>query len=151
MHAPRSLHLEAVYWILCHLKRCPRQGIYFSSHGHLDIATFADADWVGSLADMRSITSLLILCFLLRVLLLRLFWAPLSITSCSLKREAISLSFKLRRWSILWGKALSWGGMRLRRTGLFSGNHFGVVETGSSILSIYFSHFSVCVFRFHQW
>eukprot|EP00268_Persea_americana_P031201 TRINITY_DN3030_c0_g2_i11.p1 TRINITY_DN3030_c0_g2~~TRINITY_DN3030_c0_g2_i11.p1 ORF type:complete len:117 (+),score=11.59 TRINITY_DN3030_c0_g2_i11:102-452(+) len=75
-------------------------GITDPELGVLD--TFEDVEYERTAVEVSlvvsiKITPLLILCFLLHVLLLRLFLPPPSITSCILKREAISLSFKLRR------------------------------------------------------
>ncbi|RVW16057.1 Retrovirus-related Pol polyprotein from transposon RE1 [Vitis vinifera] len=54
MHAPGLEHFKAVYSILRYLKRTPGRGLLFKSRGHLQIETYNDADWVGSIVDRRS-------------------------------------------------------------------------------------------------
>ena len=54
MHAPRPEHFEVVYKILRYLKRTPCRGLLFKSRGHLQIETYIDADWAGSIVDRRS-------------------------------------------------------------------------------------------------
>ncbi|RVW39635.1 Retrovirus-related Pol polyprotein from transposon RE1 [Vitis vinifera] len=54
MHAPGPEHFEAVYKILRYLKGTPSRGLLFKSQGHLQIETYTDADWAGSIVDRRS-------------------------------------------------------------------------------------------------
>ncbi|RVW66530.1 Retrovirus-related Pol polyprotein from transposon RE1 [Vitis vinifera] len=54
MHAPGPEHFEAIYRILRYLKGTPGRGLLFKSRGHLQIETYTDADWVGSIVDRRS-------------------------------------------------------------------------------------------------
>ncbi|XP_019079594.1 uncharacterized mitochondrial protein AtMg00810-like [Vitis vinifera] len=56
MHAPGPEHFEAVYRILRYLKGTPSRGLLFKSRGHLQIETYTDADWAGSIVDRRSIS-----------------------------------------------------------------------------------------------
>ncbi|RVW32553.1 Retrovirus-related Pol polyprotein from transposon RE1 [Vitis vinifera] len=54
MHAPGPEHFEVVYRILRYLKETPGRGLLFKSRGHLQIETYTDADWAGSIVDRRS-------------------------------------------------------------------------------------------------
>lgn len=54
MHDPRSGHMDVVNRILRYLKGCPGKGILFSSHGHLRVEGYTDADWAGCLDDRKS-------------------------------------------------------------------------------------------------
>ena len=54
MHAPGPEHSEVVYRILRYLKGTPGRGLLFKSRGHLQIETYIDADWAGSIVDRRS-------------------------------------------------------------------------------------------------
>ena len=56
MHAPRTSHLEAVKHILRFIKSSPGKGIFYGSHGHLNIVGYLDANWAGSPDDRRSTT-----------------------------------------------------------------------------------------------
>eukprot|EP00261_Vitis_vinifera_P038360 XP_019079603.1 PREDICTED: uncharacterized protein LOC109123660 [Vitis vinifera] len=47
-------HFEAVYKILRYLKGTPGRGLLFKSRGHLQIETYTNADWAGSIVDRRS-------------------------------------------------------------------------------------------------
>eukprot|EP00257_Ricinus_communis_P018006 XP_015576586.1 uncharacterized protein LOC107261482 [Ricinus communis] len=49
MHAPRTLHLDAVDRILRYLKGTPGQGIWMKNNNNtITVTGFSDADWVGS-------------------------------------------------------------------------------------------------------
>ena len=54
MHAPRPEHFEVVYRILRYLKETPGRGLLFKSRGYLQIETYTNADWAGSIVDQRS-------------------------------------------------------------------------------------------------
>ncbi|KAL6333929.1 hypothetical protein AAG906_039343 [Vitis piasezkii] len=54
MHAPGPEHFEAVYRILRYLKGTPGRGLLFKSREHLQIETYTDANWAGSIVDRRS-------------------------------------------------------------------------------------------------
>ena len=54
MHALGPEHFEAVYRILRYLKGTPGRGLLSKSRGHLQIETYTDADWAGSIVDRRS-------------------------------------------------------------------------------------------------
>jgi hypothetical protein len=54
MHDPRSGHLEVVYRILRYLKRSPKKGFMFKSHGHLNVEGYCDADWASCVDDRQS-------------------------------------------------------------------------------------------------
>ncbi|XP_043687768.1 uncharacterized mitochondrial protein AtMg00810-like [Telopea speciosissima] len=54
MHDPHSSHLDVIYRILRYLKAAPEKGVLFSSHNHLRIESFTDADWAGCPDDWRS-------------------------------------------------------------------------------------------------
>ncbi|KAJ0984738.1 hypothetical protein J5N97_003094 [Dioscorea zingiberensis] len=54
MHDPKVKHIEAVYRILRYLKGNPGKGLWFWSHGHLDVEGYCDADWANYLDDRRS-------------------------------------------------------------------------------------------------
>ena len=54
MHALGPKHFEVVYRILRYLKGTPGRGLLFKSRGHLQIETYTDADWAGSIVDRRS-------------------------------------------------------------------------------------------------
>ncbi|XP_038877628.1 uncharacterized mitochondrial protein AtMg00810-like [Benincasa hispida] len=54
IHAPGSVHFEAVYRILRYLKGTPRKGILFTKHDHLNIEVYTNVDWAGSTTDRRS-------------------------------------------------------------------------------------------------
>jgi hypothetical protein len=53
MHDPRSGHLEVVYRILRYLKRSPKKGFMFKSHGHLNVEGYCDADWASCVDDRQ--------------------------------------------------------------------------------------------------
>ena len=54
MHSPRPEHYEAVLRILRYLKGTPGKGLLFANNGHLEVEVYTDADWAGSITDMRS-------------------------------------------------------------------------------------------------
>ena len=56
MHAPRQLHLDAVFRILRYLKSAPGKGLFFAKNGHMLVEAYTDADWAGSVMDRRSTT-----------------------------------------------------------------------------------------------
>lgn len=51
---PTEKHIKTVYKILQHLKKIPRIGFHFKKSSSKEIEIFTDADWVGSLTDLRS-------------------------------------------------------------------------------------------------
>ena len=54
MHAPRESHYGAVLRILRYLKSAPGNGLFFGIHNHLQVESYTDADWAGSITDRRS-------------------------------------------------------------------------------------------------
>ncbi|RVW69951.1 Retrovirus-related Pol polyprotein from transposon RE1 [Vitis vinifera] len=54
MHVPGLEHFEVVYRILRYLKGTPGRGFLFKSRGHLQIETYTDADWAGSIVDQST-------------------------------------------------------------------------------------------------
>ena len=54
MHAPRESHYGAVLRILIYLKSAPGKGLFFGIHNHLQVESYTDADWAGSITDRRS-------------------------------------------------------------------------------------------------
>lgn len=62
MHAPRELHLEAVYRILRYLKSSPGKRLFFNKSIYPSIEAYVDAYWAGSIIDRRSTTGILYLC-----------------------------------------------------------------------------------------
>lgn len=54
MHAPTTVHLDAVYHILRYLKHNPGAGLLYSRRSDLLIEGYTDADWVDSLTNSRS-------------------------------------------------------------------------------------------------
>ncbi|XXG51736.1 hypothetical protein AAC387_Pa03g0242 [Persea americana] len=54
MHAPSEEHMNAVTRILRYLKSSPGKGIMFTKGDNLDIEGYTDADWAGSIDDIRS-------------------------------------------------------------------------------------------------
>ncbi|KAH9698654.1 retrovirus-related pol polyprotein from transposon RE1 [Citrus sinensis] len=54
MHSPYEGHLEAVYRILRYLKGTPGKGLCFKKGVQRTIEAYTDADWTGSVTDIRS-------------------------------------------------------------------------------------------------
>jgi len=54
MHCPNKSHLKAVHRILYYLKGTPGKGILFKKRGELTLEVYTDADYAGSIVDMRS-------------------------------------------------------------------------------------------------
>eukprot|EP00257_Ricinus_communis_P027384 XP_025014798.1 uncharacterized protein LOC112536351 [Ricinus communis] len=54
MHSPYEEHFEAVYRILCYLKRTPGKGLFFKKNEKRGVEVYTDADWAGSITDRRS-------------------------------------------------------------------------------------------------
>ena len=54
MHSPREMHMKAIHRILCYLKSSPGKEVLFARHDHLKIEAYTDADWAGSIIDLRS-------------------------------------------------------------------------------------------------
>ncbi|RVW32398.1 Retrovirus-related Pol polyprotein from transposon RE1 [Vitis vinifera] len=54
MHCPSEDHMDAVMWILCYLKSSHGKGLMFSKNGHLNVAGYTDADWVGNITERKS-------------------------------------------------------------------------------------------------
>ncbi|XP_058068521.1 uncharacterized mitochondrial protein AtMg00810-like [Magnolia sinica] len=45
MHAPRVPHMTAATRVLCYIKSCPGQGIFFPSSNSTHVAAYTDSDW----------------------------------------------------------------------------------------------------------
>ena len=56
MGDPRASHLQALHYLLRHLKRTPEQGLLFSSSSPLQLQAYVDAD-CGSCVDTRRLTT----------------------------------------------------------------------------------------------
>lgn len=56
MHDPQDRHLQAVDRILQYLKVSPGRGLLFKKSEHLSMEVYTDADYAGSIVDMRSTT-----------------------------------------------------------------------------------------------
>ncbi|XP_019157606.1 PREDICTED: uncharacterized protein LOC109154224 [Ipomoea nil] len=56
MQAPTRAHWEAAVRIVKYLKNAPGKGILYAVRGHMRVEAFSDADWAGSLSDMKSTT-----------------------------------------------------------------------------------------------
>ncbi|CAN6440401.1 unnamed protein product [Victoria cruziana] len=56
MHAPSNTHMIAVQRILCYLKKNSGRGLLYTKQETLDIETYMDADWAGSVDYRRSTT-----------------------------------------------------------------------------------------------
>ena len=56
MHDPRTHHMDVVVRIIRYLKGCPGRGLLYTSHGHLQVDCYTDADWAGC-PDTRRSTS----------------------------------------------------------------------------------------------
>jgi len=54
MHAPRTLHMEAVYRILMYLKSSPVLGLFFAAGPQYGLSCYTDVDYAGSQSDRRS-------------------------------------------------------------------------------------------------
>ena len=54
MHNPSECHMDVVLQILRYLKSAPRKGLLFSKHNHLEVSSYTDADWAGSIDDRKS-------------------------------------------------------------------------------------------------
>ena len=54
MHNPNDRHMNAVNRILAYLKSSLDKGIMFYKHGHLDIVSYTDSDFVGSRLNKKS-------------------------------------------------------------------------------------------------
>lgn len=54
MHAPTTVHLDAVYRIFRYLKHNPGAGLLYSRRSHLHIEGYTNADWAGFLTDRHS-------------------------------------------------------------------------------------------------
>lgn len=56
MHTRTQVHMEAAYRVLMYLKGCLEKGILLKKHDHqkVVVVAYTDADWAGSLTDMRS-------------------------------------------------------------------------------------------------
>ena len=57
MHAPGQQHFDVVYRFLRYLKGSLGKGLLFIGHGHLQVESFTDANWHGSVVDRRSTSS----------------------------------------------------------------------------------------------
>jgi hypothetical protein len=55
MHAPKTIHMEAVNKILRYLKKTPGKGILMKNNNTNEICGYSDADWAGSF-DRKSTT-----------------------------------------------------------------------------------------------
>jgi Reverse transcriptase (RNA-dependent DNA polymerase) len=55
MHAPKTIHMEAVNKILRYLKKTPRKEILMKNNNTNEICGYSDADWAGSF-DRKSTT-----------------------------------------------------------------------------------------------
>ena len=56
MHHPREEHLETVYIILRYLNSTLGNGLLFRKTENIGIEVYTDADWAGSVTDMKSTT-----------------------------------------------------------------------------------------------
>lgn len=54
MHAPTTVHIEAVYKILMYLKGNPSKGLLFAKKNALCVEAYTNVDWAGSVFDRRS-------------------------------------------------------------------------------------------------
>lgn len=54
MHAPITVHLEALYQIVWYLNRHPDKCLLRGRQGNLRVEVFTNVEWVGSVADWRS-------------------------------------------------------------------------------------------------
>ena len=53
MHFPCEVHMEAILKILRYLKSSFGKGLLFSKNHHLQVETYTDTDWAGSVSDRR--------------------------------------------------------------------------------------------------
>lgn len=56
MHSLNKEHLEAIYHVFKYLKGSLRKDLMFRSNNSLQIETYTNADWAGSVMDRRSIS-----------------------------------------------------------------------------------------------
>ena len=56
MHFLNKEHLEAIYHVFKYLKGSLRKDLMFRSNNSLQIETYTNADWAGSVMDRRSIS-----------------------------------------------------------------------------------------------
>ncbi|XP_043725877.1 uncharacterized mitochondrial protein AtMg00810-like [Telopea speciosissima] len=54
--SPWTPHWDVVIRVLRYLKKAPRRGLVYASHGHGRVEGFSDVDWAGSPVDRRSTT-----------------------------------------------------------------------------------------------
>ena len=47
-------HWDAIVRILRYVKGSPSQGVLYENRGHIQIVSYSDVDWAGSLTDRRS-------------------------------------------------------------------------------------------------